>query len=248
MALNRIYSIILAAPLLMVLFSQSALAYKDIKHPVKRRNAFMQLVATEVNAINANLLVQRAKLLGLHETFQKEKKVPLKDEKWLQDLAKTFGFKTTFDASKGENYEELLRRVDIIPVSLAIAQAGCESSWGDSYFARKGNNLFGHMCIKKGCGMPLSAKVRENSSEAKRFDSVGDSIHAYVHNLNIHPAYETLRKNRESLRKKQKPIDGTLLADGLHKYSTRGQYYVKYIKNLIKDHKLDKIELDSKAA
>ena len=35
-------------------------------------------------------------------------------------------------------------RMDIIPTSLAIAQAAKETGWGTSRFALEGNALFGH--------------------------------------------------------------------------------------------------------
>jgi Bax protein len=41
------------------------------------------------------------------------------------------------------NAEELLNRVDVVPVSLILGQSAIESSWGGSRFARAGNNLFG---------------------------------------------------------------------------------------------------------
>ena len=38
---------------------------------------------------------------------------------------------------------ELKRRMDIIPVSIALAQAVKESGWGTSRFALEGNAIFG---------------------------------------------------------------------------------------------------------
>ncbi|MCJ7602030.1 MAG: glucosaminidase domain-containing protein, partial [Desulfobulbaceae bacterium] len=39
--------------------------------------------------------------------------------------------------------EKLLLRVDVLPVSLILAQGAIESSWGGSRFVAEGNNLFG---------------------------------------------------------------------------------------------------------
>ena len=41
------------------------------------------------------------------------------------------------------NSEELLSRMDVIPVSIALAQAAKESGWGTSRFALEGNAIFG---------------------------------------------------------------------------------------------------------
>ena len=39
--------------------------------------------------------------------------------------------------------KELKTRMDIIPVSIALAQAAKESGWGTSRFALEGNAIFG---------------------------------------------------------------------------------------------------------
>ena len=39
--------------------------------------------------------------------------------------------------------DELVERVDIIPTSIALAQAAKESGWGTSRFALEGNAIFG---------------------------------------------------------------------------------------------------------
>ena len=44
---------------------------------------------------------------------------------------------------KNEDITELKLRMDIIPVSIAIAQAAKESGWGTSRFALEGNAMFG---------------------------------------------------------------------------------------------------------
>ena len=44
---------------------------------------------------------------------------------------------------KGEDISELKLRMDIIPTSIAIAQAAKESGWGTSRFALEGNAMYG---------------------------------------------------------------------------------------------------------
>jgi len=89
----------------------------------------------------------------------------------------------------------LLERVDIIPGSMVATMAAAESGWGTSKLARSNNNLFGMKCGKGSCNAP--GKVRGYS----HFDSVKDSVNAYVVNLNTHPAYNSFRKSRAQLRK-----------------------------------------------
>ena len=47
-----------------------------------------------------------------------------------------------YKVKKG-NIEELEKRMDIIPTSIALAQAAKESGWGTSRFALEGNAIFG---------------------------------------------------------------------------------------------------------
>jgi len=245
MALPRASIIIFIFPFLMATLSQAEPSFKEIKDVKKLKNAFIDFLSPKVNAVNEDILAKRTRVLGLYETFKKEKAVSLADAEWLRSLAQTHQI-DSFDATKAQSFEDLLRRVDIVPVSMALAQAACESDWGRSYFARTGNNLFGHMCMKRGCGMPVSKAHRENSSEGKRFPSVADSVHAYILNLNTHRAYEKVRKTREKLRKSDKKIDGVSLADGLDLYSTQRRRYVNYIKNMIKNEGFEKVEKNSK--
>ena len=51
---------------------------------------------------------------------------------------KTFRYKV----KKGD-ITELLKRMDMIPASIALAQAAKESGWGTSRFALEGNAIFG---------------------------------------------------------------------------------------------------------
>ena len=46
-------------------------------------------------------------------------------------------------STRADTLRELLRRVDVIPPSLVLAQGAIESGWGTSRFARQGNNLYG---------------------------------------------------------------------------------------------------------
>lgn len=133
---------------------------------------------------------------------------------------------------------ELQKRVDIIPVSLILAQAANESAWGTSRFAKEGNNYFGQWCFVEGCGIVPAGRDDGNVHEVARFDSVSDSVRSYIRNLNTHPAYEHFRELRAQLRRENKPLTGVALADGLVLYSQRGQHYVDVLKAMIRVNKL----------
>ncbi|MDP7546791.1 MAG: glucosaminidase domain-containing protein, partial [Alphaproteobacteria bacterium] len=102
--------------------------------------------------------------------------------------------------------ETLRRRVDIIPASLVLAQAALESGWGTSRFALEGNNLFGmrHYDPDAPGLVPAAAK----GFKVTLFDTLGDGIAAYMHNLNTHAAYRQLRQARAAMRRAGKRLSG----------------------------------------
>ncbi|MFO7606267.1 MAG: glucosaminidase domain-containing protein [Desulfurivibrionaceae bacterium] len=137
---------------------------------------------------------------------------------------------------------ELVRRVDLLPLSIILAQAAIESSWGTSRFAREGNNLFGVWTWGEKGIVPESREDGENHKVAA-YDTVLESVRAYILNLNRLAAYSELRRIRKYTMNPLK------LADGLFYYSQRRNSYVWEIKDLIKFNNLtqyDKCFLDDR--
>ena len=159
------------------------------------------------------------------------------DSGTVSDLATSHGM-DGFDPSKDAHWDRLLKRVDIVPPSLALAQAANESAWGTSRFARQGYNYFGQWCFQEGCGMVPGSRDAGKSHEVAVFDSPADSVRGYILNLNRNSAYAELRQIRANLRQQDKPITGVALADGLGRYSERGQEYIKELKSMIRYNKL----------
>jgi Bax protein len=247
MTIKRFISTIFLVPFLLASFSEATPSFRSIKDHQKRRKAFIEFVAPQVHAINTGILEERTKILSIYEEFKKRNKVTLAQQYWLKNVAAIHNM-NDFDPTKAKSFDDLLLRVDIIPVPLALAQAGNESAWGTSKFAVQGNNYFGHFCKARGCGIVPGPKGRENSSEAKKFASPFESIKAYIQNLNSHKAYEKLRLSRAQLRKAEKPLDGALLAEGLERYSTRGKAYVRDIKTMIRAGGLEKAAMELKVS
>ena len=138
--------------------------------------------------------------------------------------------------------DELDKRIGQIPESLALAQAAKESGWGTSRFSKQANNLFGQWCFTEGCGIVPARRSKGMTHEIKKFDSVGDAIEAYVHNLNTHRAYSTLRDKRYSLLKEGKSASGSDLAITLTEYSERGAIYGQEVASLIRYNKLEEFD------
>lgn len=136
--------------------------------------------------------------------------------------------------------ESLIYRVDMVPAGLALGQAAYESGYGTSRFATEGNSLFGQWTYK---GEGLKPREQRTSSKGdhriKAFEWPFDSVRGYFINLMSHPAYEDFRRIRAEIRAEGKPLDSMRLADGLLRYSERGQEYVDSLKGIMRVNKLD---------
>ena len=141
----------------------------------------------------------------------------------------------TIDAAK---ITDLLKRVDFIPPSLAMAQGANESAWGTSRFAKEGNNFFGQWCYKKGCGIVPAKRDSGTKHEVKKFSNPQQSVGGYIFNLNTGRVYSLIRKMRAEARTKSTNPSGYNLAKGLIKYSQRREAYVKEIRSMISYNKL----------
>lgn len=182
---------------------------------------------------NRRLLEQRKYATELQEKVLNNVTLDSSDTKWLTSMGKRYRLSET------ESYDQkwmsiLLRRLDIIPADLALAQAAMESAWGESRFAQEGNNFFGQWCFQEGCGIVPSKRPADATYEVKSFDSPADSVRLYMRNLNSHPRYAQLRIIRERARANSEDIDGQALAAGLHGYSAIGDTYIHTLRALIR--------------
>jgi len=131
---------------------------------------------------------------------------------------------------------EVLRlRVNPVPVSLIMAQAALESSWGGSRFALEGNNLFG-IRTWGGDGMVPAAREEGKTYRVAAYPSLLDAVRSYLLTLNRGQAYAGLRKIR------QQSMDPLALVNGLRRYSERGQEYVVEVAGLIRSNRLQRYD------
>lgn len=201
----------------------------------KKSKLFISLVLPNVLKANEQILKTRQKIIRLH--LQEKRSLPLtqKDKDWLGKLAKIYSAKATT--------VDLLHRVDIIPVSLAIAQAITESGWGGSRFALDGNSLYGQHLSSRSSGRFILS--RQGNVKVAAFDSIYEATLSYMHNLNSSRAYQPLRNIRGQLRNQQKNLDGYTMAQGLTSYSALGNEYVTIIRKIISKYNLEALDQSS---
>ena len=208
---------------------------RHIREASARKSLFIKTVLPLVLQVNEEILRDRRRLWNLHFQTSLGMKTGPADRLWLMVMAERYGFERV-------SIEALLKRVDIIPPSLALAQAAEESGWGTSRFVREGNAVFGQWTYSNTGSLVPSRRDVDKQHRVRTFNSLLDSVRAYAHNLNTHRAYGKLRKIRNGLRLKGEPVEGLLLVDNIKSYSQRGEKYVKDIRNLIKGNNLHRLD------
>lgn len=143
------------------------------------------------------------------------------------------------DAALVPIIDQLLYKLDIIPAGLALGQAAYESGYGTSRFAVEGNALFGQWTYGGNGLVPEQQRKSLGDHRIAAFDWPFDSVRGYFINLMSHPAYEEFRRLRAEARAAGRPLTSMQLADGLIRYSERGQEYVDTLKGIIRVNGLD---------
>ena len=131
---------------------------------------------------------------------------------------------------------ELKIRMDIIPVSLAIAQAAKETGWGTSRFALEGNALFGQWTYAADGLKPADNTAGDH--KVKKFNILQASVRAYKRNLNSHKVYKNFRSERAKLRERGEKINSLKLVKYLDKYAETGKLYTEILEKIIKQNSL----------
>ena len=138
---------------------------------------------------------------------------------------------------KDKDLAELKMRMDIIPVSIALAQAANESGWGTSRFALEGNALFGQWTWSKK-GISPKNKDPDQSHKILQFQILKASVRAYKNNLNTHNAYKEFREVRAKLRQSGTTITGLALIKYLKRYASIGEKYTEIIEGIMVQNSL----------
>jgi len=198
----------------------------------ERKKMFFSFLRPLVEEENRRVMERRRRILRLYEEHRGKTVVSWTDIKYLEGLLDEYGV-SGLAAGDPSLWEILLRRVDIIPLNLALVQAAKESGWGTSRFAKEGNNLYGQRCFTEGCGIVPVQREAGATYEVRRFDTVAASVRSYIHNLNTHDAYGRFRRMRMLQRLEGKDPDGFSLAEGLPRYSERTFRYLDEIREMM---------------
>ena len=165
-----------------IYFTQFPRDLDNLQSVQLKKETFIKIVLPLVVAENEKILDDREKL----KTLIDKKFTTDSEKQWLRQ--KLLEYKV-----KKSDLNELLFRMDMIPVSIALAQAAKESGWGTSRFALEGNAIFGQWTWD---GQGIAPLNRDSNKKHKilKFPILRASVKAYKNNLNTHKVIQNLEK------------------------------------------------------
>jgi len=191
-----------------------------------KRELFIKIILPLILAENEKIEEDRKKLFQiLGKNFN-----TVGERVWLKRRFKEYKI-------EDKDLSKLKMRMDIVPVSIAIAQAANESGWGTSRFALEGNALFGQWTWSKK-GISPKNKDPNKSHKVLQFQILRASVRAYKNNLNTHNAYREFREARAQLREENVIVEGNKLTKYLKNYAAIGDKYVAILDDIIEKNSL----------
>jgi len=193
----------------------------SIDAPDARKALFLRSLLPVVLEVNDQIGRDRARLLDIRRQVNAGQSLSADDVRWVMALADSYD-------EPDANLDALVRKVDVIPPSLTLAQAIEESGWGTSRIARQQNALFGQF-----------GQDESGQWDYRDFSTLTEAVEAYAHNLNTHRAYKEYRQSRAQMRKSRGELDAFNLASTLHRYSERGDDYVQTLRSIMRANGLE---------
>ena len=213
-----------------IYFTQFPRDLENLESVKLKKETFIKIVLPLIVAENEKILDDREKLKALSE----KKFTSDLEKQWLRQKLLEYKVK------KGD-LNMLMTRMDMIPVSIALAQAAKESGWGTSRFALEGNAIFGQWTWD-GQGIAPLKRDGDKNHKILKFPILRASVKAYKNNLNTHKSYQKFRDKRKQLRDKNKRITGLSLTETLKNYAQTGSEYTKILNQIITQNKLSDFE------
>ena len=199
----------------------------------ERKEIFIKILLANILINNNNIKFVRDSIIDITNRLSNNRIVNNKEVAWLNGVYKTY-------RCKPYQVDDLLKNVDIIPPSMAIAQTIVESGWGTSRFAIEGNSLFGEHYSNGATGKYVSANGSD--IKLKAFPTIYQAVKSYSININRHRAYRKFRDIRFEMRANSEKLNSLVLIESLGSYSELGDEYTSYIKNIIRRNSLQKYD------
>ena len=218
----------------------SYLSDNDFDYLSSDKREFVKTVLPIIINKNQSILLTREFLKELKIKLETLKTLDNNEVLKLNKLARNYNIKYS-NKHKLDVINNLLLNVDIIPNSIALAQAAIESGWGKSRFATEYNALFGEYTYDQNQGViPLDRELGATHL-IKSFNSFDGSVSSYFANINSHQAYKEFRELRNIMRNKNNFSNINLLVTKLNSYAEDNKY-IETLNLVIKKNNFNKFD------
>ena len=206
------------------------------------RNAFINQVKEMAVNKNRQVLREKATMTHFRELTKDGKTLSRADKVWVQKVVVRYQMSQLVEKPMHKwsqrEWETLNAKIDIVPVSIVVAQAVHESNFGQSNMAQQSNNLFGQKTPKVG----YMIKCGTTTKSFKIFKSRSDSVNAYVDNINSCSAYREFRAARLACRNSDRCLEGLELLDHIATRYAEDKQYSHRIVRLVNQYNMQRFD------
>lgn len=202
-----------------------------IESPREKKELFVKFLLPLVLRVNERLREERARLAAIRDKSAAGKRLDPGEKAWLEQVRKEYKTETG-------GIDEILAKLDEVPVAMALGMAAEETGWGESRFLLHGNAIFAEWTWG-GEGMRPRSRKDGLVHKVKAFPTLLDSAESYADNLNKTRYYAGFRRMRAALRREGKPLRGDTLMSAMANYSTGRDRYILGVKKIIRDNSLN---------
>lgn len=205
-----------------------------------RGKAFVEKFIPAIYHQNNAILKKRKHVKAIRDYYYFTGNLSQKNKEYLIKIANEYDYNDyQINLSNYRNnlilaMDELLSRVDIVPIEMVLAQAIIETAWGKSSAAQATNNYFG--ITYRGSKGRLVTSSGTTNYYLKSYESLEDGIGDYMHVLNTKRSYKKFREIRSFCRKNEIPLKAEILSAGLIKYSELRERYVAKVNHVIQKY------------
>ena len=202
----------------------------------ERKKEFINIILPIIVDQNRKIITLRQRLIDSKNYLNQNKTLSQTDQSFIKNLATKYSVSTK-NRHKIDIINDLLISVDVIPNSIALAQAANESGWGSSRFATEFNAFYGEYTYDSTIGIVPSRREEGEKHLVRYFKTIDKSVESYFININSHFAYSKFRQLRKTLRDQNNSFNINLLVNKLDVYA-EDEEYVDTIISIIHDNKL----------
>lgn len=200
-----------------------------------KKKLFYLIVLPLIHESNRQILLDREMIINIEKKFLRK---DLNENELQETIRLAKKYKLDYSEINLKLFRDLKQRINVIPVSLALAQAIVESGWGQSRFALEGNALYGQWTTNELKGIVPEDRDEDKSHAVRKFDNLTQSVQAYMHNINTHGAYYSFRVVRRIADRVQYTDPVSAKVKFLAAYAEIGQEYVDKLELIIESNNL----------